>query len=127
MFKKGTKLYSIFGMKCPRCHEGELFKDGIFKGRLLEMHDECPHCKQPYFLEPGFFWGAMYISYGYMVAIMLTVAGICGLILRWDEIPIYIATGIVGVICFPFVLRLSRSTWINFFVHYQEKTKRPKG
>ncbi|MBU6274968.1 MAG: DUF983 domain-containing protein, partial [Bacteroidetes bacterium] len=33
------------------------------------MHDDCPHCGFHFEIEPGFFWGAMYISYAFSVAV----------------------------------------------------------
>ena len=35
------------------------------------MHENCPHCNLRYEVEPGFFYGAMYISYAFTVGIML--------------------------------------------------------
>jgi hypothetical protein len=39
------------------------------------MHEHCPSCNLRYEVEPGFFYGAMYISYAFTVGIML-VGGI---------------------------------------------------
>ncbi|UAJ15151.1 DUF983 domain-containing protein [Aquirufa lenticrescens] len=39
------------------------------------MHEHCPSCDVRYEVEPGFFYGAMYISYAFTVGIML-VGGI---------------------------------------------------
>ena len=57
-------LYSIFLMKCPRCREGNMFEKPIFSfKKLFTMYDFCPHCGQKYSLEPGFYYGAMFVSY----------------------------------------------------------------
>jgi hypothetical protein len=33
------------------------------------MHDNCSHCGLKYQIEPSFFYGAMYVSYGLNVAV----------------------------------------------------------
>ena len=82
MFGKGSKLYSIFKMKCPSCHEGDFFttKNAYNLKKVAEMHARCPVCNQSYEPEPNFYYGSMYVSYAYtvalFVAIMVLVKGI---------------------------------------------------
>ena len=38
------------------------------------MHQRCPHCDADLNPEPGFYWGAMYVSYGFSAAIAITVS-----------------------------------------------------
>ena len=78
MFGKGSKLYSIRKHKCPKCHEGDLYKTPLSSLQgIYNMHEECTHCGQKFTLEPGFYWGAMYIGYalscGYMLSLMITL------------------------------------------------------
>lgn len=37
--------------------------------KATAMNETCPHCGFKFEIEPGFFWGAMYISYAFGVAI----------------------------------------------------------
>lgn len=71
--KKGTKLYSILRLKCPRCQIGNLFcNPGFFVfSRVLEMPDKCPHCKQDFKMEPGFYTAALWISYPLVLIIYI--------------------------------------------------------
>jgi uncharacterized protein (DUF983 family) len=73
--KKGQKLYSILRLKCPRCHQGDLFvnPNPYNPNQLSEMPDNCAHCGQKYLLEPGFFYGAMYVSYALTIAMSVAV------------------------------------------------------
>ncbi len=58
MINKGSKAYSILQMKCPKCHEGNLFETGAFSfNKPFDMPEKCPVCQQKYFLEPGFIMG----------------------------------------------------------------------
>ncbi|MDX5437630.1 MAG: DUF983 domain-containing protein, partial [Pontibacter sp.] len=82
MLSKGTKLYSIVNYKCPRCHQGDLF---IHKGwsytSFAKMPEKCPCCHQSYEPEPGFYYGAMYVSYAITTAITITVLAVLSILL----------------------------------------------
>ncbi|PWG04662.1 DUF983 domain-containing protein [Polaribacter aquimarinus] len=123
MLKKGTKLYSISKAKCPRCHEGDFFKYGVTlnPNKIIQLHDNCPKCNLKYMMEPSFFYGAMYVNYGIIVALFVAVFIICKLILDLTIIQSFAAIIITSLILAPFNLRLSRIIWINMFVKYDEK------
>lgn len=62
--------------KCPQCRSGKLFTHSFYNlGNFLKNHEHCPVCKVKFEKETGFFWAAMYISYGINVAIAL-IAGV---------------------------------------------------
>jgi hypothetical protein len=56
--------------KCPFCGHGDIFKKraGL---HLPEMRTQCPECRRNLVGEPGYFFGAMYVSYGISVALGL--------------------------------------------------------
>ncbi len=125
MFGKGSKLYSIFKMKCPRCHEGEFFKQKNaynFK-HMAEMHDRCPVCNQTYEPEPNFYYGSMYVSYSYTVAIFVAVFIVTKVILGQSLWTALIVLGVILILGGPYLFRLSRITWLNMFVKYKPPTK----
>ena len=70
---KGTKLYSIFKGKCPRCHEGDFFveKHPYKLSKMAHIHKACSVCGENFEREPGFYFGAAYVSYGLTVALWL--------------------------------------------------------
>lgn len=128
IFKKGTKLYSIFYNKCPRCHEGEVFetKNPYDFKNLFKLYETCPNCGLRYEIEPAFFFGAMYVSYGYTVAIFVATFIIMNTIYSptiWDVV---IALAIILVLGSPIILRLSRITYLNLFVKYNPEKRGPK-
>jgi len=93
------------------------------------MHNKCPHCGEPFEREPGFYYGAAYVSYGLTVAlwiavlVALIVFDAVGLItFSFMENPItYLSIGIGLLLALlPILYRLSRAIWINFFVKYRE-------
>lgn len=118
MFKKGTKAHSIAELKCPRCQEGDLFETGTFSfQKPFDMPENCPACGQKYFLGPGFYYGAMFISYGITGWLALIVVG--GLIflgVYWMT-AFWIMVAIMAIL-FVWFFRLARAIWINFNVKY---------
>lgn len=128
LFSKGTKFYSIVNFRCPRCHEGAVFeeKNPYKLGKLFKMHENCPHCQLRYEVEPSFFYGAMYVSYGYTVALFVATYIIMNWIYEPSISDIVIALAIAVLLLSPLVLRLSRITWLNMFVKYNPEKRGPK-
>ncbi len=128
MSKLGPKIFSITRNRCPRCHVGKfwpydpyynLFNNG---GKLYES---CSHCGLKYYLEIGFWYGAMYVAYGLSIGIFLV-----GWAITAFTFPESWSTWIqVGIICaaiillMPVTYALSRLIWINFFVKFDPEKK----
>lgn len=124
IFKKGQKLYSILGFKCPKCHEGKLYNTGTFSyQKPFEMKDNCEVCGQRYVLEPGFYWGAMYMAYGLSSAVMLSGSAIGILLLDLSVTQTFAALIAVLLILYVAIFRMARSIWINLYVHYDSQAK----
>ncbi|WP_299605826.1 DUF983 domain-containing protein [Aquimarina litoralis] len=122
-FLKGTKIYSIFTGTCPVCQNESMYKEqNPYKlGRIFQMHERCSHCNTKYKIEPSFFYGAMYVSYGVGIAFAVAAFVIGNLILKFNLLQSFFI--IVGtlIVFFPVILRLSRNIWINLFMHYGKK------
>jgi len=118
-FKKGRKGYSTFGFKCPRCMEGELYPTTILEFKQpFEMLDRCKECNQNYTPEPGFYYGAMFISYIIMGWFCLFFMGFCILGLGWGVNGSFALLVFISVLMLVWIFRFSRSVWINFNVKY---------
>ncbi|WP_299889550.1 DUF983 domain-containing protein [uncultured Lacinutrix sp.] len=126
MFKKGSKLYSIITGTCPRCHEESMYvnKNPYALTELFKMHEHCSNCNTKYKIEPSFFFGAMYVSYGVGIALALGPFLISYFVFN-SSINIAILAVIVSqVLLYPIIIRLSRNIWINLFMSYDKsKTK----
>ena len=122
--KKGSKIYSIFRLKCPRCHEGNLFlhKNAYSYSNLEKMPENCPVCDQKYWPEPGFYYGAMYVSYALTIA--LSVAIFVAMTVLWRfEVLWYLGINAVSILLlFPPIFRVSRAVWANIFMSYDPNT-----
>ena len=128
IFGKGSKLYSILNFKCPRCHEGDVFKskNPYHLSKMFEMHDHCSNCGLRFMIEPAFFYGAMYVSYALTVALGVATFVIMELIYDpgvWEIVGALTAVLILGS---PLILRLSRITWMNLFIKYEPERRGAK-
>ncbi len=124
MLKKGNKLYSILTGSCPKCHEESMYidKNAYHLGNLFKMHERCSHCNTKYKIEPSFFYGAMYVSYGVGIAFAVAAFVIARLMIGATLIQSFIAIVITMIVFMPIIIRLSRNIWINFFISYDPKT-----
>lgn len=125
--KKGTRLYSIFHNKCPHCQEGRFFEsDHPFNlMKFDKMGKSCTECGQHFEIETGFYYGAMYASYGINVALFVLFWLLSLFILPaglniWWTVAF---TTIPSVVLVPLTYRIARLVWINFFVKYEAREK----
>jgi hypothetical protein len=70
---KPSTLRCILQQRCPRCRTGGIFRYSIFRG-FPKMRERCAICDLKFEREPGYFLGAMYLSYGLGVLIMAPIA-----------------------------------------------------
>ncbi len=112
-----SKLKATINARCPQCHEGRLFKFkwwNVFN--FSQMEENCSECGMRYEVEPGFFFGAMYISYAITVGIM-----VLGGIIIYNGFNDPEAMGYVipitsiSLILVPFNYRVSRVIFIHLF------------
>ena len=122
MLKKGTKLYSILTGTCPKCQEESMYEDKnpYNLQHIYKMHENCSHCGLRYQIEPSFFYGAMYVSYGLTVAIGIATFIIAKVFIGLDLIKSFIAIILSLVVLMPITARFSRNIYINIFVHYDK-------
>ncbi|WP_209564289.1 DUF983 domain-containing protein [Flavobacterium sp. 1355] len=123
MFNKGSKIKSIFTGSCPRCQNESMYSDQnpLHLSKVLKMNDHCGHCGLKYQIEPSFFYGAMYVSYGLNVAVGIAAFIVSFVIFGTTIEQSFLSIIITLVLLFPFVLRLSRNIYINMFISYDPK------
>ncbi|MCW1953330.1 MAG: DUF983 domain-containing protein [Flavobacteriia bacterium] len=123
MLKKGNKLNSILTGSCPRCQEENMYLDAnpYHLSKLFKMQERCSHCNAKYMMEPSFFYGAMYVSYGVGIAFAVAAFVISYLVLGSSLKTAFMA--IIGTmfVLYPVVIRVSRNIWINIFMHFDPK------
>jgi uncharacterized protein (DUF983 family) len=118
MFKE--ILYSVFTNKCPKCHSSKVFKNKnpyVLKD-FDKMNVSCPVCGEVYEKEPGYFYGAMYVSYALMVGLFLVSWGINAFWIDASALNYLLVTSFLMVILSPLTFRISRLVWLNFFIRF---------
>jgi|TARA_B110000967_G_scaffold33527_1_gene32193 hypothetical protein len=123
MLKKGTKLYSILKRKCPVCQEADFFISKPYNLKNLgKIHDSCCNCNESFSKEPGFYYGAMYVSYGLGVAMFVSIFLLTYLIYPDSSAFTYITLiAIAMVFLGPFLYELSKIIWANMFMSFKQK------
>lgn len=110
-------LPAVLTGKCPRCRQGDMFKYSLLHiTKFSEMHDDCPHCGHHFEEEPGFFIGAMYVSYAFSVAILLNTVFVLYYVFGDPDLSVYLISVVaIAVLLFPFSFRYSRILYIYLF------------
>lgn len=125
-------LYSILTLQCPHCRETSMYENpntySLNKlGKNKKYCDKCGADLQP---EPGFYFGAAYVSWGLTVATWITVLVTLQImdILGWIEFSFFthpvtfLLSGLlVSLVIFPYFFRLSRSIWAHLFIKYRRE------
>jgi uncharacterized protein (DUF983 family) len=121
---------SVLSCRCPRCREGKLFqyKTRISYKKNLLMNKDCPVCGQPTEIEVGFYYGTSYVSYLLAVIIcaisLVTWWLIIGLSTTDNRFFYWLGfNAVLLVVLQPWMMRLSRSLWISWFVRYDPDWK----
>ena len=95
------------------------------------MNKECTVCGQPTELEVGFYYGTSYVSYA--ISILLCVASffvwLITICMSLDDNRFFYwvgANAVFLILLQPWLMRLSRSLWISWFVRYDPDWKMHK-
>ena len=118
-----TLLSSIFSKKCPRCRTSKLFIEPMMLIKPLDMNDRCLVCGQNFLPEPGFYYGAMFISYLISSFFFLFVAGVT---IIYFDFTVEGAFGLIifiGMFLYLWLMRISRSIWIHIMIKYDKTAK----
>jgi uncharacterized protein (DUF983 family) len=96
----------VLRQRCPRCFRGPIFR------RLLLIHRQCPVCGLKFEREPGYFTGAMYVSYG--IGILTTAAVYITLLVLGQSLWLIGAILLAQVVVqMPVVFQYSRVIWLH--------------
>lgn len=108
---------AVLSAQCPRCREGSMFRRRGWRSLLsIAMYDNCPKCGLRFEIEPGFFYGAMFVSYAMVTGITL-VSVLVSFALWKDPSTWAIALVVTGLILLllPSIFRYSRVLFLHWF------------
>lgn len=94
----------------------------------MEMNKSCPVCGQATEIEVGFYYGTSYVSYAMTIALSVATLIAWYLIIGMstnDNRFFYwlIFNAVFLFMLQPWLMRLSRSLWISWFVKYDPQWK----
>ena len=114
-----SALSSILRQLCPRCRSGSIFRPNVYCGvdwgvywGFPKMHERCPDCGLRFNREPGYFLGAMYISYGLGLAFVFAFGAILWILTHWRFNRVVIWAVVFFLPLAPMLTFLSRVLWI---------------
>ncbi len=94
----------------------------------MEMNRECPVCGQATEIEVGFYYGTSYVSYALAlgVSVLSLVAWwvLIGLSTTDNRFFFWLGfNAVLLIVLQPWLMRVSRSLWISWFVSYDPDWK----
>lgn len=113
-------LKSIFSFRCPGCRQHSMFVGKTFDfNNLGKVYTLCPNCGTDLYIEPGFYWGAIYLAWGFsaMFALVqfLLYHNVFGFSFR-TTVTLFV---VVQLLISPYIYRLSKSVWVHIVVRYK--------
>jgi uncharacterized protein (DUF983 family) len=96
--------------RCPHCGRGAIF------GSAWSMNEYCSQCGLEFGRgEPGYFTGAMYVSYALAMPLIAILTLIEYLIFpRWTLLRLVLLATFLCVPLIPWIWQYSRVVWIHF-------------
>jgi uncharacterized protein (DUF983 family) len=113
---KKTSGSALLSGKCPACHQGDVFKFPVTRiSHFAEMNHQCPVCGASFEREPGFYYGAMFITYAFNAALVIVAGLAMFYLLSISEMTSLILIALLSVLLTPFSFRFSRLIWLYWF------------
>ncbi|HWY37155.1 MAG TPA: DUF983 domain-containing protein [Bacteroidia bacterium] len=115
---KRSRLYSVLFNKCPRCHKGNFFEvnNAYNLFAFTKQYKRCPVCNESFMRETGFYYGAMYASYGLNVLLGILLFILTNVVLDWGIHGFLYSYVVSAILLWPWLYRTGRLVWINLFV-----------
>jgi uncharacterized protein (DUF983 family) len=105
---------AIVMAKCPKCREGRLFSVSVLSySNLSDVNKTCSVCGANFVPEPDFYYGAMYISYAFSVALVITSLTAINVLVEKPKLWMYLTTTVVlNIFLLPAMLRYSKVLYL---------------
>jgi uncharacterized protein (DUF983 family) len=109
-----SRTKAIIQAKCPKCRKGNLFPVFVMSyQRLSDVNHTCPKCGETLVPEPDFYYGAMYISYAFSVALVVIVMVALNVFFHRPALSFYLGAVVVAnLLLLPLMLRYSKVLYL---------------
>lgn len=111
---------AIWNYKCPRCKKGDMYKKPFKVSDPLAMHPRCENCDLDFEPEPGFYFGALIISYGISSWMLLLPALTLVLYFDWSVMAAMLFTLSFAAVTYLKILRISRAIYLHLMMRYDK-------
>lgn len=115
-------ITSVVRCKCPKCRKANLYTypNHYNIPKLFKMPPKCPNCGQDFYIEPGFYLGAMWVSTP--ILLIIDVAFLAVFVLKYDmnALVAFLIASVIMMILLPPIIRITRSAFIHLNVRYDE-------
>ena len=112
---------AMWQYKCPKCRQSKIFTEPFNMSKPLDMPEKCTVCGQKFEPEPGFYYGAMFISYILSGWILLLPTLLLVFYFKWSTTGAISFTIFVAALMYFRLVRGSRSLWLHINVKYDKE------
>ncbi|TXE19722.1 DUF983 domain-containing protein [Psychroserpens burtonensis] len=110
-------LLTIVREKCPKCKGSNIFsvRGNLLLFQIPKIKDTCEKCNFKFEREPGFFFGAMFVSYAIAVVQSVLVFVLSYVVIGLNPLYSFFAVVVSAILFSTYNFRLSRIIWIHLF------------
>ncbi|MEH6537274.1 MAG: DUF983 domain-containing protein [Psychroserpens sp.] len=111
------RLITIAKGKCPKCEKSNIFstRGNLLLFQIPQIKDTCENCNFKFEREPGFFFGAMFVSYGIAIVQFVVVFILSFVVIGLSPLYSFFAVVLAAMLFSTLNFRLSRIIWIHLF------------
>jgi len=105
------------------CHKGAFLEANPYKlSNFNKVKGRCPKCQLKYSIEPSFYYGSMYVSYGVGIAVAIAVYVFTLIFgLELSALNLLILIIVTLVLAMPWIGAVSKLIWANIFLKYDKE------
>jgi uncharacterized protein (DUF983 family) len=108
-----SKISNILQCNCPHCGKVSMYKTSVFNFlSFAKMNEKCTSCETNFHPEPGYYLGAMYVSYFISSFVFLITALVSMVVFEFTLTKTFVLLGVLAVLILPYTLRVSRTIWL---------------
>lgn len=112
-------LSTVTDLRCNRCRVGELFPYNTYAfKRPFDMYTHCPKCGLDYWPEPGFYYGAMFLSYMLFCFPFLGLVLVLHWVVGWSLGSSMLFLCVLASLTFVYIFRVARASWLAMNTKY---------
>lgn len=123
------KLSTIFKLKCPKCHKGNLFtKPGLLVVKEIhKINKKCANCNEDFKIEPDYYSVALWINYPIMLLIYIHLIFLIVALNGTYEVTLKVLIPIAILICLLIqipIMRISKAVLLYLTINFIRDNKK---